>query len=199
MPEENHEVVRTPMAPTAHPRRRFEERLGLRLPGLFDLIARVIWRLPKSKLRQTLVRRLVRTSWEAFNRGDLEAAFLPYHSDCQSTFAPEMTTVGLESGTHSLDERIGFQQRVIDEWDEFQFEPSELIEFGDRLVSIGCMRLIGRSSGVPVDTEWVAILTTFDGPVVQEQIFLNHAEGLEAAGLSESSFRRSRSSQPVVP
>ena len=179
------EVVRTPMTTTVHSRRRLEERVALRFPQLFDLFARAIWRLPKSRLRRALVRRLVRTAWEAFNRGDLEVAFLPYHPDCLSTFAPEMTTIGLEPGTQSLDERIRFQQRVIDEWDEFRFEPSELIEFGDRLLSIGHMRFTGRSSGVPVDTEWVAILTTLDGRVVREQIFLNHADALEAAGLSE--------------
>jgi ketosteroid isomerase-like protein len=185
MAAEDVQVVRTPMTTTAHGRRRLEERLALRFPRLFDLIARAIWRLPPSRLRRALVRRVVRTSWEAFNRGDLEVAFLAYHPDCQSTFAPEMTTLGLEPGTHGLDERIRFQRRVIDEWDEFRFEPSELIEFGDRLLSIGRMRLTGRSSGVPVETEWVAILTTSNGRVVHEQIFLNHAEALEAAGLSE--------------
>ena len=185
MSEEKVEVVRTPMTTTAHPRRRLEERIALRFPRLFDFFARAIWRLPKSRLRRALVRRSMRVAWEAFNRGDLEVTFLPYHPDCQSTFDPKMTTLGLEPGTHSLDERIRFQQRVIDEWDEFRFEPSELIESGDRLLSIGRMRFTGRSSGVPVDTEWVAILTTLDGRVVREQIFLDHAEALEAAGLSE--------------
>ncbi len=183
MSEENVEVVRTPMAPTAHPRRRFEERLALRFPRLFALFARAVWRLPKSSLRRALVRRLVRTAWEAFNRGDLEVTFLPYHPECRSTFPPEMATLGLEPGTYDRDERIRFQQGVMDEWDEFRFEPSELIEFGDRLLTIGRMRFTGRSSGVPVETEWVAILTTLDGQVVREQIFLDHAEALEAAGL----------------
>jgi ketosteroid isomerase-like protein len=185
MSEERVEVVCTPMATTIHSRRRLEERLALRFPRLLDFFARTIWQLPKSRLRRALIRRWVRTSWEAFNRGDLEATFLLYHSDCQSTFPSEMVTVGLEPGTYDRDERILFQQRVIDEWDEIRFEPSQLIDFGDRLLSMGHMRFKGLSSGVPVDTEWVAMVTTLDGRVIREQIFLDHAQALKAAGLSE--------------
>jgi ketosteroid isomerase-like protein len=184
MSDDKVEVVRTPMTPTAHGRRRPEERLALRFPRLYNSVSRAIWGLPKSRLRRALIRRLVRTSWEAFNRGDLEAAFLPYHPDCQSIFPPGMTTIGLEAGTFDRDERVRFQQRVIDEWDEMRFEPSELIEMGDRLLSIGHMRLRGLSSGVPVDTEWVAMITTVDGRVMQERIFTDHAAALEAAGLT---------------
>jgi ketosteroid isomerase-like protein len=180
------EVVRTPMTPTAHGRRRPEERLALRLPRLYDSASRAIWRLPKSsRLRRALIHRLVRTSWEAFNRGDLEAAFLPYHQDCRSIFPSEMATIGLEPGTYDRDERVLFQQRVLDEWDEFRFEPSELIEIGDRSLSIGRMRMRGLSSGVPVDTEWVAMVTALDGRVIREQIFMKHRDALEAVGLSE--------------
>ena len=183
MSAEKVEVVRTSMTPTEHGRRRLQEHLALRFPRLFDTFARAIWQLPKSRLRRALIRRWVRTSWEAFNRGDLEAAFLLYHPNCQSTFPSKMATIGLEPGTYDRDERVRFQQRVLDEWDEFLFEPSELIDIGDRLMSIGRMRFKGLSSGVPVDTEWVAMVTTLDGRVIREQIFLDHAEALEAAGL----------------
>ena len=185
MSEENVEVVRTPMTTTVHSRRRLEERLALRFPRLLDFFAKAIWRLPKWRLRRALVRRSVRTGWEAFNRGDLDATFMLYHPGCESIFPPEMATLGIESGTHTRDERIRAQQRYIDEWDEFRFEPSELIESGDRLLSVGHMRFRGRSSGVPVNTEWVAMVTTLDGRVIREQILLDHAEALEAAGLSE--------------
>jgi ketosteroid isomerase-like protein len=179
------EVFRAPMTPTAHGRRRLLERAGLRFRRLFNFFAKATWQLPKSRLRRALIRRWVRTSWEAFNRGDLEATFLLYHPDCQSIFPSEMATIGLEPGTYDRDERVRFQQRVLDEWDELRFEPSELLDFGNRLMSIGHMSLRGLRSGVPVDTEWVAMLTTLDGRVVREQIFLNHAEALKAAGLSE--------------
>jgi ketosteroid isomerase-like protein len=185
MPEGNIEVVRTPMEATAHERRRFEERIFLRLPRLYALAAKAIWRRRDSRLRRALIVRLVRTSWEAFNRGDLEVVFLAYHPECRSTFPPEMATLGLEPGTRGLEERMGFQRRVMDEWDELRFEPSELIESGDQLLSIGRMKLTGLSSGIPVDTEWIALVAMLDGRVVREQIFIDRAKALAAAGLPE--------------
>jgi ketosteroid isomerase-like protein len=186
MSGENVEAVRSPLTTTVHPRRRLEERLGLRFPRLLDFIARAIWRLPPWRLRRALVRRFVRAAWEAFNRRDLDACFMLYHADCESIFPRELATVGFpESGAHSREERIRAQQVVFDETEGLRFEPEELIEVGDRLVSVGHMRGTGPSSGAPIDTQWVAVLTTFDGRVIHEELFMDRREGLEAAGLSE--------------
>jgi ketosteroid isomerase-like protein len=185
MSQEKVEVVRIPMTTTAHSRRRLEERLALRFPGVRDFLARAIWYLPP-RLRRALVRRALRTSWEAFNRGDLDVAFMLYHPDCESTYPPQFATLGLEPGTHGRDERMRSQQRVLDEWAEFWFEPAELIDLGDgRLLSSGRMRGTGRSSGATVDVEWAALFTTAGGKVVREQIFVDKAGAVEAAGLSE--------------
>jgi ketosteroid isomerase-like protein len=180
------EVVHIPMTRTVHDRRRLEERLALRFPRLRDFVARAIWRLPNSRLRRALITRIVRTGWEAFNRGDLDAAFLVYHPECESIYPPQFTTIGLEPGTHDLDERMRSQQSVLDEWAEFRFEPEELIDLGDgRLLSRGRMKGTGLSSGAPFETEWVAIGTISGGRVIREEIFVDHAEAFEAAGLSE--------------
>ena len=117
------------------------------------------------------------------NRGDLDACFMLYHPECESIFAAQLTTIGIESGSHLRDERIRLQRKYIDEWEDFRFEPEELIELGrDRLLSIGRMKATGRGSGVPVDTEWAALFTTLDGRVIREQIFLDRGEALKAAG-----------------
>jgi ketosteroid isomerase-like protein len=185
MPDETVEAVRTPMTRTVHGRRRLEERLALRFPRLRNLVTGAIWRLPSSKMRRALVRRSVRTAWEAFNRGDLDAAFLLYHPDCESTYPPELATIGLGAGTHGLEERMRSQQRALDEWAEFRFEPKELIDFGDgRLLTAGHMKGTGLSSGATVDSEWSALVTTVNGRVIREQIYVNHPEALQAAGLS---------------
>jgi ketosteroid isomerase-like protein len=183
---EEGEIVRMPMTKTAHPRRRLEERLALRFPRLRDFVARTTWRIPSANLRRAAMRRLARTCWEAFNRGDLDAAFFLYHPACESIYPPEFTTLGLEPGTHNLEDRMRSQQSVLDEWAEFWFEPEELIDLGDgRFLSSGHMKGTGLSSGAPFETEWVATVTINDGRVIKEEIFVDHAEALQAAGLSE--------------
>lgn len=180
-------VVRMPMTAMVRSRRRIEESLGLRFPRLLATLGRMLWRLPRgSRLRLRLVHRFVRLAWEAFNRNDLEATFMLYHPDVSATHPPEWGTIGVETTLDGRDERVRYQENLAEHWGSLRFEPQELIELADdRLVSLGRMRGTGRGSGVAVDTEWTAILTIADGRVVHERIILNHAEALEAVGLSE--------------
>ena len=185
MSEENVEIVRQPIELAAHSRRRLEERFALRYPGVFALGARMAWRLhPRSSLRRALLRRSVRLGFEAANRGDHEATFLLYHPDCESTFASQLATLG-ERGTRGRDERRRWQERWRAEWGEFRFEPDEVIDLEDRQLVVGRISGSGLSSGAAVDSEWAALFTSSAGRVIREQIFVDHAEALEAAGLSE--------------
>src|SRR5438132_5904899 len=94
MSEDNVEVVRHPLALAADSRRRLEERLALRIPYLQDVVTRAWWRRPpRSRLRQALVRRLVRLGFEAANRGDYEVTFALYDRDVE--FFPPTGLVGL--------------------------------------------------------------------------------------------------------
>jgi hypothetical protein len=57
-------------------RRRVEERLALRFPRIMALGARHLFRQhPRSRLRRTIVPRVVRSGVQAASRGDFEAAF----------------------------------------------------------------------------------------------------------------------------
>jgi ketosteroid isomerase-like protein len=190
------DVVRTPVEPTAHPRRRLEERILLRFPGLVDLLGRLIWRLPASaRLTRALERHFLRIAWEAFNRGDLEASFIAYHADCECIWDPRWPSIGLAAPTGGKEDRIRAQRQIHSEWRELRFTPKEVIQFGDRLVSIGRMRGIGLASGVEVETDWVADFTIRDGRAIREQISVDLAEGLAAAGLPD----RSRAEHASVP
>ena len=182
------EVVRLPMAAAAQSRRRIEERLALRFPRSAAYLIRIVQRLPPgSRLRQSLVRRFTRQGVEALNRGDYEAVFFAFYApDCEFDPSPRFRALGLE-GTHGREDRLRFQQRWIAEWGDFRFEPDEVIDLGDgrRLMPKGRVKGVGPSSGAAFDDEWAAILTLSAGQIVREQVFFDHAEALEAAGLSE--------------
>ncbi len=93
--------------------------------------------------------------------------------------------MGVE-GTHGRDPRIRFQQRWIAEWGEFRFEPDEMLDLGDhRLLVVGHVKGAGISSGAAFEEEWAALLTLSAGWVIREDAFFDHAEALEAVGLSE--------------
>src|SRR5919197_331754 len=127
MSQESVEIVRQPIKVTARPRRRPEERLLVRFPRVLVLLSRALDRLPlHSRLRRALVHRSTRMFFEAGNRNDYEMAFALYHPRCESSFPPELPTVGSDPGTHGREERILFQRKWISEWGEFRFEPAEI-------------------------------------------------------------------------
>jgi ketosteroid isomerase-like protein len=184
---ETEDVVRTPMGSADHPRRRVEQHLGVRFPRLLNVFARRIWRLPPGKLRRTLVGRNVRMAWEAFNRRDLDAAFMIYHPDCESVFPDELRTVGFSvPGTDNREDRIRVQREGFTDWGgSLHFEPEELIEAGDRLLTAGRMQATGPGSGAAVDMEWIAVVTMRDGRAIREEIFFDRQRALDAAGAPE--------------
>jgi ketosteroid isomerase-like protein len=183
MREETADVVRVPMAPTAHARRRFVERMALRFPRSRNLLAALIWRMPE-RIRRSFARRFVRNAWEAFNREDLDACFMLYREDCECVWDQQFPTVGLPDGVRGHDERLRVQERINAEWQSIEFVPTELIQFDDRIVSVGRMRFIGLSSSAPAETEWVVDVTMRAGRLAIERITLDHEKGLAAAGLS---------------
>ncbi len=174
-------------APAAHPQRRLAEHLVVRFPRLYDFIARPVWRMPRrSRLRQAFLKRVVRIAWEAFNRGDLDVVFFPYHERCESTFPPQFATVGMETPHGGREARMRFQKSLVDVFGELEFEPEELIESpGGHLLSLGRMRFTGKGSGASADMEWCVLLTVVDGRVMEERIYVDRREAFEAAGLSE--------------
>ena len=71
-------------------------------------------------------------------------------------------------------------------WDDFEDELLELLEVGDKVVSVVTSRGRGRSSGVVI--EWVGnagVWTIRGGKVIRVVWFTERDEALEAAGLSE--------------
>lgn len=183
-------AVRQPISVEVSSRRRVEERLALRFPRLLAVLVRaVLWALPpRSRLRRLLTARAVKLSGEAVNRGDYEASFLLWDADCEATFPAQMTTLGVQAGTRGRQARVDFQRRWSAEWGSIQFEPDELIDLGGRVLVLGRVKGSGLGSGAAFDNEW-ALLVTISwaaGRVIREQVFLDHHEALEAAGLSES-------------
>ena len=191
MSRENVEVVRQPIAVADRSRRRLEERFGLRFPRALALLAGAAWRLylllpPRSRLRQAFVRRYMQHGVEAVNRRDLEAAFLLYHPDVESTFDERVVALGFEPVYRGREARIEAQRRWIAEWGEERSEPEELIDLGGgRLLMLVRNRGKGPSSGAVVDRRNAFLFTLSAGRVIREEIFLDRAEALEAVGLRD--------------
>src|SRR5271163_3646846 len=78
-----------------------------------------------------------------------------------------------------------FAADTSENWAELQIIAEEFRDLGDRVLVLGRMKGRGKGSGVPVDQPFVTILDFRDYRVWRSRVYLDHAEGLRVAGLSE--------------
>jgi uncharacterized protein len=121
---------------------------------------------------------LIKTGFDAHNRGDVDALVAVY--------APDAVFETLLLGTHHGNEAVRMiyeeNQKTLDGYDVV---PVELIEAGDKVVAVAQAVGSGPASGIAVDEPFAFVFTIKDDLVVREQAFRNKAEALEATGLAD--------------
>jgi ketosteroid isomerase-like protein len=126
---------------------------------------------------------IVRAIYDAYDRGDYEAAFEYFHVDIEWFEPPENPGGGgVYRGHEGVRESLG---RWIGQWDDYHFELRELTNVGDCVLAEGWQRGRGRGSGVEVSEETFHVWTLQAGKVVRFRGFRNKAQALEAVGLRE--------------
>ena len=126
--------------------------------------------------------RIVRRSYDAFNRRDPDAVRPDIHSDFEIDFSHSL---GPARGSYAGEE--GMKRLWETYWDAFEsisIEPSELIESGDKVVAIVRVAGRGKGSGIDVEARGPHLWTFRDGKVFRITLYQETAEALEAAGLS---------------
>jgi ketosteroid isomerase-like protein len=127
---------------------------------------------------------VVKVAYEAFASGGLDRWMEKFAEDVDyraAEGAPD--DIGLIHGRDAL--RAWFQD-WIDTFDEFYFEPVELIDAGeDTVIAVerygGCAKI----SRVTTDQTGAVVFTVRDGKLVRGREYLSLERALEAAGLSE--------------
>jgi ketosteroid isomerase-like protein len=79
-----------------------------------------------------------------------------------------------------------FMRSWTEDFDEFTLRVERLIDVGDdRVVGLFHHTAIGKASGVPVELHQGLVYELEGGRVIRCRNYRDHAEALEAAGLSE--------------
>lgn len=180
------QVVRKPVPLREGTRRAFEQRLFARVPWLAAPSLRLVARLPPSSLlRQALIRRGIRVSAEAFNRGDLDALAPTRAPDFEFHPPPETVESGfMESSYRGAGGYRRYVSELSDVWgSDMRIEALELIDMGDRLVMLMDVPVRARASGIPLTGKLASVATLAKGRVVRQQDYFDHDQALTAVGL----------------
>jgi ketosteroid isomerase-like protein len=122
---------------------------------------------------------------EAANRRDFETALeeldpeLEWHPSVQMFLGGESTVYRGHAGVREL-------FRDLEEvWAQFHYEFSEIRDVGDRIVATGRFRARGKGSAIEIESPLGYLVQFKDGKAIRIWSYLDPAEALEAAGLSE--------------
>ncbi|MGZ8667673.1 MAG: nuclear transport factor 2 family protein [Solirubrobacterales bacterium] len=125
---------------------------------------------------------IVRRSIGAYVSGDMQAALAAYDVEAEFDVSSVRPEGGVYRGHEGIEEVI---LAWVETWVDYRFEVEVIIDKGDRVLVI--MQEYGRGDGSGIEIEqhvfWVN--TMRDGKIVHTKLFLDRAEALDAAGLSE--------------
>jgi ketosteroid isomerase-like protein len=126
-----------------------------------------------------------RRAMAAYDRRDVEALLeeldpeIEWHSALSILLSGKATVhrghAGVREWFRELDQVV----------DEIHIEYTDIRDLGDRVIAIGRIRTRGRGSGAVTESPIGVVSDTRNGKSVRVRSYLDPAEALEAAGLSE--------------
>jgi ketosteroid isomerase-like protein len=124
---------------------------------------------------------IVRAAYEAWNAGDMDA----FRQLCDPDIIVRPAEGWPEPGPFVGREAVMREWHQLREtWESDTLEPiSDFIEVADRVLVRQVWRGVGQ--GPRANIELTNVVTLRDGKVIYQEFFWDHAEALEAAGLSE--------------
>jgi ketosteroid isomerase-like protein len=78
-----------------------------------------------------------------------------------------------------------FNAEWADAWDDWELEPEDYIDAGERVVVILTQRGRSKAAGIPVEMRFAQVRTLRDGLGISMQLYASVEEALEAVRLSE--------------
>jgi ketosteroid isomerase-like protein len=122
-----------------------------------------------------------RAFFEAWNAGDMGALCELYDPDAVMRTAKGWPEPGPYVGREAI---MRQWEQMRETWDADTLEPtSDFIDGGDRMAVRFSWRGVGH--GPESNMELTGVYTVRKGKIVYQEYFWNHAEALEAVGLSE--------------
>ena len=126
----------------------------------------------------------VRRSFEAWNRGDVDAWLEPSHPDVEWYSEVARRLQGVDTVYRGRAQLRQFWDEWHSVWD-LTIEISDYRDLGDTVVALGRMRVHGKASEIDIEQP-VAYVAEFEGGLVRKlRAYHDQNQALEAAGLSE--------------
>jgi ketosteroid isomerase-like protein len=179
-------IALPPLSEGASQRRGFDQRLFIRFPALYRLLADAFMRLPpRSRLRRLMVARLVGRVYAAANRRDFALVLVGWHPGSEYRPSADLMPPDLEAVFHGHDGYLQLWRYWLDAFEDIRWDPEEILDLGEKILVTAQQSGHGSGSGVSVSEPVFQLFTFRRGLVVRQEDFLDRSKALEAAGLRE--------------
>jgi ketosteroid isomerase-like protein len=126
---------------------------------------------------------IVRSAFQAFEQGDMEAVLRLCDENIEITQAPEL--LGVPRNQHGHAGVLEAFAIWPDLWDDYQIEILRLADIGDHVIVTTINRGRGKDSGVPVEMPFAFLFSVRAGKIAEWRLSMREEQALEAAGLTE--------------
>jgi ketosteroid isomerase-like protein len=131
---------------------------------------------------------IVRRVYDAAARRDAATVLALYDPEVELDVS-RLGVVGIAGGVGGVYHGHKGLRAIFDDWHEaygeIEYSYDELIDAGEHVISVVTRHARGRASGAEVERPFALLWTLREGKVIRVVWFLNRAEALEAARLSE--------------
>jgi ketosteroid isomerase-like protein len=125
---------------------------------------------------------IVRRLYDALNRDDIEGAIELTDPAVRYDLSERVFNPAVYEGHDGIRR---FAADLNEVWDEFRAEPVEFIDTGETVVVSHRVHARGKGSGVKVELPSSSLYMLRERRVFAIRMYREHADALEAAGLSE--------------
>jgi ketosteroid isomerase-like protein len=126
---------------------------------------------------------IVRTAFDAFGEGDMDAVLALCDENIEITQAAELPGVSRRQRGHA-----GVLEAFAiwpDLWEDYRVEIVRLADVGDHVIATTINRGRGKGSGVPVEMPFTFLFRVRGGRIAEWRLFMREEQALKAVGLAE--------------
>jgi ketosteroid isomerase-like protein len=125
---------------------------------------------------------IVRRTYEAANRGDLDSANLHVHPEIEFHTYAQSPEAGVYRGKEAVQR---YNQGLFEQFESIRFEIEELVDAGDRVVVVSTQHAQPKGGQEEMNVRVIEVWTIRDGLLAERRSYSTRDEALEAAGLRE--------------
>ena len=176
-------IVLSPIDGRASQHRALDERLFVRLPALYAVLAALFLRLPRrSRLRRWLLARRIARAYAAANRRDFELILTGLDPETEYRPGPDLIAPDQAVVFRGHAGYLEMWRNWLDAFEDLRFDPEEVLDFGDMFLVTAQQRAHGSGSGIAVHKPVFQLFEVRRGLVIWQHDYSDRATALEAIG-----------------